>query len=107
MEELGLTPEKMDARREELNAKLAAADERFRTAGDPKPARKPRSDKGVPKGPKVKPEPEIRATEFQWRVQELMQAETNLYLAQAARDRKWAEYCEFVDKAIDSLRAWK
>jgi hypothetical protein len=53
-----------------------------------------RSDAGKPR------EPVVRNTEFQWRVEELMQAEAALTLAKITRDRKWAEYCDFVDKAL-------
>lgn len=64
------------------------------------PSRKTRSDAGKPRAPKEAPEPELRLSEFQWRVEELMQAERELTRAQIRKERAWAEYCAFVDKAL-------
>jgi len=68
-------------------------------AADPLPPRKRarRSDAGKARD---KAQPGVNSTDFQWRVEELMQAEAALRLATMDRDRKWADYCAFVDEAL-------
>jgi len=100
-----LSPEQMEQAQGRLQSILSAAEKASNTPvpEPPKPGivrkRAVRSDAGKPR---AKGTP-TRTADFQWRVEDLMQAERDLILAQQRKDRAWAEYCLFVHECLDSL----
>ena len=99
MQELGMTPEKLKAKRDEIAALLQEE-----TTRPTKPPRKPRSDKGVPKPKKATVAGVLNEAQIT-KLRELMEAREQALQANTEAENAMLKACADFDAYLDSLTA--